>query len=42
MRREPVIKENDSWYTNQEEVLEEGVAGHREKTILLYMKTVLK
>ena len=34
---EPVIKENDSWYTNQEEVLEEGVAGHRERNdIVVY------
>ena len=34
---EPVIKGNDSWYTNQEEVLEEGVAGHRERNdIVVY------
>ena len=34
---EPVIMENDSWYTNQEEVLEEGVAGHRERNdIVVY------
>ena len=35
---EPVIKENDSWYTNQEEVLEEGVAGHRERNELAHQK----
>lgn len=34
---EPVIMENDSWYTNQEEVLEEGAAGHRERNdIVVY------
>lgn len=28
---EPVIINNDSWYTNQEVVLEEGTTGHRER-----------
>ncbi len=28
---EPVIRENDSWYTNQEVVRQEGTTGHRER-----------
>lgn len=28
---DPVIIENDSWYTNKEVVLEEGTTGHRER-----------
>ncbi len=34
---EPVIIENDSWYTTKEVVLEEGMTGHRERSdIVVY------
>lgn len=42
MRRNLSLRKMIPGYTNQEEVLEEGVAGHRERNDIVYMKTVLK